>query len=39
MALLPYLFAGIFFILLTNLGTGILNTAYKRLRIPGSIGV
>jgi len=39
MALLPYLFAGIFFILLTNLGTGILNMAYKRLRIPGSIGV
>jgi polar amino acid transport system permease protein len=39
MALLPYLFAGIFFILLTNLGTGMLNAAYKRLRIPGSIGV
>ncbi|MGC9103287.1 MAG: amino acid ABC transporter permease [Candidatus Methanodesulfokora sp.] len=39
MALLPYLFAGILFILLTNLGTGILNMIYKKFRIPGLIGV
>ncbi|MGC8931925.1 MAG: amino acid ABC transporter permease, partial [Candidatus Methanodesulfokora sp.] len=39
MALLPYLFAGILFILLTNFGTGILNMIYKKFRIPGLIGV
>lgn len=39
MALLPYLFAGALFILLTNIGTGILNRTYRKLRIPGSIEV
>ncbi len=37
LALLPYLFAGIFFIILTYGGTKLFNIIYERVQIPGLI--
>ncbi len=36
--LLPYLFAGLMFLVLTYMGTGFINKIYARISVPGLVG-